>query len=132
MQTEKVGKGGKEEGREAERSRGEGDGGGAGGGAGGSGGGGGGGGAAMPSQEPEQERCVGKQAGKKEQELSLAAHREQLKTEHADTKKQGREAATAGQGGFIASWHGGGRRRGGKRRGAFLMRTCQMTATDMN
>ena len=37
-------------------------------------------------KEPEQERWAGKQAGKKEQELSLTAHREQLKTEHADRK----------------------------------------------
>ena len=44
---------------------------------------------AVPSKEPEQERWAGKQAGKKEQELSLAAHREQLKREHAD-RKQGR------------------------------------------
>ena len=104
-------------------------------------------------KEPEQERWAGKQAGKKEQELSLTAHREQLKTEHADRKtgkrgsngrarrvycklakegeaggegsgeskagegkvrgqEGGGEAATAGPGGFIASWQRKGKQEG--------------------
>ena len=53
----------------------------------------------------------GQTSRKKEQELSLAPHIEQLKTEH-QTEKQEREAATAGQGGFIASWQRGGKEEG--------------------
>ena len=51
-----------------------------------------------------------KQERKKEQELSLAAHREQLKTEHADRK--------TGKRGSLQVGKGGGSRRGGRRRGA--------------
>ena len=50
---------------------------------------------------------------KKKQELSLAAHSEQLKTEHADrkTRKRGR-----GKAGLLQVGKGAGRTRGGKRR----------------
>ena len=64
------------------------------------------------------EKVGGQRSRKKEQEPSLAAHSEQLKTKHARRqKKQEREAATAGQGGSIASWQGEKRRRREQGRG---------------
>ena len=55
-----------------------------------------------------------KQERKKEQELSLAAHREQLKTEHADRKTGKRGSLQVGKGGGEAGGEGGGEEQGGE------------------
>ena len=49
----------------------------------------------------EQRKMGGQRSSNKEQEPSLAAHSEQLKT---NKRRQTNRAATAGQGGSIASW----------------------------